>query len=227
MREFCLFCSIQTVEKQRLKKGKKSYMDYEASSEGLKCVKCGGYACRLCLVEVINKFKPIHRTHDRWCREVSKYLEGGSSIPFVGGHCCEWTIQKKLSHVEFSKRCHNVLLPRRFDGYLFLPEYGLLIDSPLNGSVDVHGFGESIKEGRYNHVDGVWHALIPQNIAIELEKQNVMPNGEDLKLVYGLPSRRNIEVESICRKKKRMINMARSSICLYGILYRFSISLFF
>jgi hypothetical protein len=61
---------------------------------------------------------------------------------------------------------------RRYDGHLVLPEYGLLLDSSLNGDMDMHAFGNGDPQ-----MKGVWHTLVLQGVAIEAHEQNLIPDG--------------------------------------------------
>jgi hypothetical protein len=99
-------------------------------------------------------------------------------------------VQRKALHVaRKAEELHEWSASRRLDGYLHLPEYGLLLDPPLAGAVDVHAFGEC--EG----TRGIWHAVVPSSVSIEAEKVKLEPNGADAKC--RLEDKRAICVERI------------------------------
>jgi hypothetical protein len=52
----------------------------------------------------------------------------------------------KKMKIELKQHWEQVAASRQFDGHLFLPEYGLLIGSLLNGAIDIHAFGTSRNE---------------------------------------------------------------------------------
>ena len=68
----------------------------------------------------------------------------------------------------------NAAQPRCFDGHLVIPENGLLLDSPLNGDVDMHAFGNGDRE-----LKGLWHLVVAQTTAIEAEQCKLEPDGRD------------------------------------------------
>ena len=73
-----------------------------------------------------------------------------------------------------SQAASNAAQPRRFDGHLVIPEYGLLLDSPLNGDVDMHAFGNGDKD-----LKALWHSVVPETTAIKAEQCKLEPDGQD------------------------------------------------
>jgi hypothetical protein len=139
-----------------------------ASTKGLRCGLCQGFACITCLSTVLEEVTTQSVTTDRWCTQVQKYLTTGEEPKDFVGHCCEWNQQKKL----VAKEADTASQPRRYDGHLLVPEYGILLDSPLNGDVDMHAMGKGDPE-----LNGLWHAVVPEATAIEAERQNLIPDG--------------------------------------------------
>jgi hypothetical protein len=165
----CLFCHSMGL---RSRPGRTA-TELVAATKGLKCGVCRGFVCDTCLNVVIDKVKENRKSslrHDPWCVEVQKYLESGTVPEKFVGHCCEWSIQKGA----ISKAATTAAEPRRYDGGLVLPEYGLVLDSPLNGDVDMHAFGNGDPQ-----LEGVWHSLVPEATAIEAHKQDLVPDGAD------------------------------------------------
>jgi hypothetical protein len=117
----CSFCSLQTVETQRVREGGKSHQNYTASADGLNCTKCQRFAWRFCLEDIIEVIELEHTTKDKWYEEVNAYLNGVLPISFIG-HCCEWRLKKKTK-MESKQQREEVAASRPFDGHLFLPEY--------------------------------------------------------------------------------------------------------
>jgi hypothetical protein len=142
-----------------------------SACKGLRCARCRGFVCDTCLKVVIDKVNEKRMrslADDRWCSEVQKYLLNGTVPEEFIGHCCEWALHKK----EGLKAASSAAKPRRYDGHLVLPEYGLLLDSPLNGDVDMHAFGNGDEQ-----IKGVWHALVPEATAILAHEENLVPDG--------------------------------------------------
>jgi hypothetical protein len=152
----------------RERKGKTAF-ELVASSKGLRCCKCHGFACHSCLTVVIDGVKrKKSRLEDNWCVQVQAYLHSGVEPKQFIGHCCEW-LQYKYAGPKPDDFAGE---ERRYDGHLVLPEYGLLLDSPLDGNVDMHAFGNGDPR-----MKGVWHALVPEGVAIEAQRQKLVPDG--------------------------------------------------
>jgi hypothetical protein len=160
----CLLCHSMGL---RSRPGKTA-AELVSASKGVRCSICRGFVCDTCLKVVINKVNKNSLLDDRWCLEVQEYL-GSAIVPdkFIG-HCCEWLLHKK----EGAKVAEFAAAARKFDGHLVLPEYGLLLDSPLNGDVDMHAFGNGDPQ-----IKGVWHALVPEDTAIKAHAENLVPDG--------------------------------------------------
>ena len=149
----------------------KTATELVAASKGLRCAVCRGFVCDTCLEAVIDKVEEKRKSSlvdDRWCSEVQDYLQIGKVPEIFVGHCCEWALKKKKGE----KAASSAAKPRRYDGHLVLPEYGLLLDSPLNGDVDMHAFGNGDKQ-----IKGVWHALVPEATATQAHEENLVPDG--------------------------------------------------
>ena len=69
---------------------------------------------------------------------------------------------------------------RRYDGFLFIPEYGLLIDSPLC-QVDILALGKDPEHS----LDALWHCVVNEDLSILAESKNVVPDGQSAKLSYA------------------------------------------
>ena len=106
---------------------------------------------------------------DEWCETVRSHLNGGEIPSNFIGHCCELKL-------EVGPPKPNV--ERRFDGYMHLPEYGLMFCPNLDG-LDVHAFGKDKK----NNLDGVLHAVVDENTAIDCELLNVVPDGSGARIL--------------------------------------------
>ena len=98
------------------------------------------------------------------------YLKKRRVIKDFIGHCCELD---KQSIVE-SPDAH---LPRKFDGYLFLPDYQLLI-SPNFENVDIHAFGED----SVHDLSPVMHGVVNEITAIEAAKKGIIPTGNAARI---------------------------------------------
>jgi hypothetical protein len=163
----CMFCHSMGL---RSRAGKTA-TELVASTRGLRCAVCRGFVCDTCLKVVINKVQEKRKrslADDRWCSEVQECLQNGTVPEKFLGHCCEWALHKKKG----AKAASSALEPRRYDGHLVLPQHGLLLDSPFNGDVDMHAFGNGDLQ-----IKGVWHALVPEATAIQAHEENLVPDG--------------------------------------------------
>ena len=66
----------------------------------------------------------------------------------------------------------------RYDGYLYFPEYNLMIDPPFGGQVDIHYLGEMKTEMEI--LSGAWPSVVPKNLSVECFNQNTWCLGEKL-----------------------------------------------
>ena len=57
---------------------------------------------------------------------------------------------------------------------LVVPEYGLLLDSPLHGDMDIHAFGNGDRA-----LKGLWHLVMVEATAIRAEQYKLEPDGRD------------------------------------------------
>ena len=202
----CVFCSPSFAVKKVKNKDHKiegnGIMVGIANSRGLKCTRCGRYACLDCLRKIIEKI-PKNKW-DAWCRHVASFVKsnGRSKIEdgFVG-HCCEHHITKKSASknqdLNLSLPPTSIPAPQKgehsnlplCDGDLFLPEFDLLIQTSFV-SVDIH----ALAPDRSTSLPGAWHATIPLPDAIEFQQKEIFPKPFDVscatrikKLKIALP----------------------------------------
>ena len=143
--------------------------EYVSSQHGLTCSKCKSFSCSFCLAMIIERATK-ERLHDQWSQIVNRFLVDGIIPSNFIGHCCEWDVQ-------LATNVSTATSPRRFDGYLFLPEYQLLIDSNF-GNVDIHAFGADAKYS----LSPVWHGVVDEHTAIEAAERNLYPDGTAAKI---------------------------------------------
>ena len=77
--------------------------------------------------------------YDQWCDVVNIYINDMIlPLNFIS-HCCE------IEH--FSKGLMPIqdISSNFFVGWVFLSQLMLLIDSPMHGNIDIHGFGKGDK----------------------------------------------------------------------------------
>ena len=111
-------------------------------------------------------------------------LNSGFSQSNFIGHCCEWIVN------QCTPKHHT--LPRRFDGYLVYPEYGIMICPNFSG-VDILALG---KDSEHN-LDEVWHAVIDEETSVQCEKLDIQPSGANAK-ICNIYSRKVIWNGSLC-----------------------------
>ena len=133
-KQHCTFCSKHAIKQKSLDKRKNAiFYDFTPSSSGLTCSRCNRFACSLCLKSIIKRANK-EKLSDSWSEAVQFFLKKRRVPKGFVGHCCEWYVQPKITPP-------NAHLPRKFDGYLFLPEYQVLISLNFD-NVDVHAFGK-------------------------------------------------------------------------------------
>ena len=189
MRLSCVFC------------GRKSIQTSSQSCHttcGISCSVCGKFSCRKCLKLIVSK--AINEDlWDDWCAEVMLCLNNSGPMNHFIGHCCEL----RFHSTPVSKTSYS----QRFDGYLVLPEYQLMINPNFSG-VDVHALGRDAD----NQLLDVWHAVVDEQTAIECEELNIVPNKSGAKLcdVYSHEVRWN---DSLCSVN---IMVFQQSVCFDG-----------
>jgi hypothetical protein len=170
----CVMCSPTTIERQISNKGK-VFQNLTQAQIGLQCDVCSQHACHTCLEKILSLVPVGFAATDPWCSYVRAFLNSSSSNfqqehGYFTGHCCELReagkFQKKKSEV---KKDGNMKL----DGSLFLPEFNLLINSPIGdgGPIDVHGMGKD------KFLPGEVHCVINPVLARQLFKHNITPDG--------------------------------------------------
>ena len=164
----CLLCSTKTIKSSSfLTKRAASFINYIPSKLGLTCTKCQSFACKYCIVLIHQSIEPKLRANDQWCQDVRSFLsKKPMRVDFVG-HCCEFAVLPRCT-----QDVQSLILPCRYDGCLFFPEYGVLVDTCFE-SVDVFAFGPDIG----CNLKGLWHSVVDYKTARMLEKACVKPDG--------------------------------------------------
>ena len=162
----CVLCNGKSLT--RATKHASKAARFQPDDDGIFCSKCSRFACNACL-KAITDCASQKKLSDGWCRAVEDHLKGKQAqTPFIG-HCCEWAVESKEPNADKE---------RRFEGYIFFPEYSLLIDPTFNG-VDVHALG---KDSKHN-LEAVWHAVVDEEVSIQCEALDVVPDRTKAKVV--------------------------------------------
>lgn len=218
MEHSCIFCSFNSIETQR-KLEKRVFIDLTMNSMGLYCSVCGSFSCKTCLDKVIANIPNKLQLHDSWCSYVSAYLMSSTSPPpdFVGS-CCELKLQAKASALSSNQRASELQESTRYDGCLYLPEFSLLIDSPIGngGPVDIHGFA---KENQLR--DGVMHCVLSHETSRIMHSRNIVANGAgaNWRFHHELPL-----LEITIRLPYEQSPMTVSSMFLFVYIVNYSLS---
>ena len=160
----CVFCCFNSLTHPTAKSAR-----LKQDSHGLTCSKCSRFACNACLEVIQEKIAKSKHLKDEWCKVVKDYLNGMDVSSSFIGHCCEWQLEPKIT---------NPFAERRFDGFLFLPEYAILISPNING-VDIHAFGKD----RSNNLNGVMHAVVDEYVSVQCKAQNIVPDRSAARIV--------------------------------------------
>ena len=130
----------------------------ELKLDNVQCSNCLQRTCINCIKLIYNKISPIR--HDDWCFSMKQYINSGRLSPKFIGHCCE--LKQRLKN-NISSRTIRKSKKLLCDGYLFIPECNLILDSPIETCVDVHGFGKGDTE-----INALMHGVIGQELARQL-----------------------------------------------------------
>ena len=135
----------------------------------LECSKCCRLTCISCFKMILAKINI--NDYDNWCNEVSKYIKNGIIPKHFIGHCCEVAHRKKIL-------CTSLGQKKKFDGWVFFPELMLLIDSPLNGDIDIHGFGKGD-----SNISPLIHGVIGHDLARYLYQVRFKPSHKSKQFI--------------------------------------------
>ena len=168
----CAMCSPKTIERKNANKKDRFHFIMQ-SATGLKCSMCSRVTCRSCLEKVRREIKRNIAATDPWCLNIDSFLhsekETESPQDFTGfiGHCCELRIWRK------AYKKPPITNAMKLDGSLHLPEFNLLINSPLGngGPVDIHGMGQD------TNLPAVVHCVLSPTLCAEICKRKIIPTG--------------------------------------------------
>lgn len=129
----------------------------------------------------------------------------------IRGHCCEFSVWDNASMSDLSgnasskgtqqtpgnassKGVQETPIRTHLDGFLFFPEYQLLVDSPLGdgGPIDIHALSAI---GR--NFPGVYHGVVSVEAAAVAANSDVQPNSSSSSfyaLTFG-PNIYTLEIE--------------------------------
>ena len=152
----CVFCCDGSLSHPELH----NYQFFQVHS-GLTCKTCSKFSCEGCLQVIVAEMEEKN-LRDDWYDYVVKFLSGLPTPLAFRCSFCEWSINLE---------CSKPHMPRRFDGYLFLPDYALMI-CPNFAGVDIIALGQDSP----NNLDAVLHAVVDEETSIKCESQNVVPD---------------------------------------------------
>ena len=129
-----------------------------------------------------------HGTNDPWCCVVKKYILNGETPTNFVGHCCELTIG--IERRRYDKKNKIDIGGRRYDGYLHLPDFAILVASKFQ-CTDVHGLiecaeaeakanaGKNDKKVKYkSHFGPLAHCVIGEEASKRYHKNKVEAKGD-------------------------------------------------
>ena len=160
----CVLCSDESLTHKR-----PNSAHLKQDERGLTCTKCLQFACNACLKVVLEKAFDKNQ-NDNWCMMVGEYLRGNPASSQFVGHCCEW-LTAAPNQSTFQDE-------RRFDGYLFLPEYAIMISPNFKG-VDIHAFGGD----NANKLPPVLHGVVDEDLAVQCKFLNIFPDRSASEIV--------------------------------------------
>jgi hypothetical protein len=111
---------------------------------------------------------------NEWFHQTTDYIETGTIPDEYIGNCCALEIDDTPNR-------NPPLSNRKFAGYLVCLDYGILISPSVSDmAVDLHAFGNDCQA----KVDGVVHAVVSDDVAIQAAKNDVIPNSQKCRLVH-------------------------------------------
>ena len=162
-------------------KGKISKDYICTTNRGLSCQLCNHYACVSCVMAIRDKMPKRASAYDQWSAFVDdkkqQLMQGIVQIP--QGHCCEWKRHGDAASkaTRAKKKVHPKRIPTKYSGYLHYLGCNLLVDSPTNGVIDIHGAGEigddTSADRDKGYVKGVMHCVLNTETCVRLAQNNV------------------------------------------------------
>ena len=144
MSQRCILGSPRSLHFVPRGKGKVS-KDYICSTtRGLSCQLCNNYACVYCVMAIRDKMPKRASAYDQW----SAFVDDKKQEPLMQGivrtpqgHYCEWKRHDDAASkaTRAKKHVHPKRIHTKYSGYLHYLGCNLLVDSPTNGVIDIHG----------------------------------------------------------------------------------------
>ena len=164
----------------------------------LECMKFHSKACNSCIHSICLNMK-MNKDHsdNNWYHQVQDTILRDKQLLSYVGHCCEIkaSIDKCVKNINPPLNCsENIEL--RYNGYLHLPELGILIPPPIVRYVDVHGF----RKEENSEVPGLLHGVIGRDCANECSISDIVSDEKDSDLIsheYKGVNMRDISRESV------------------------------
>ncbi|OEU15961.1 hypothetical protein FRACYDRAFT_240658 [Fragilariopsis cylindrus CCMP1102] len=201
-KKLCLLCSYRSIEKKQfgmIRNGIPNTKTFQQTDIGLTCKKCNSFTC----IDCINLVVPVmcHDKHKFESTVFFDHLEQASSAQqstlldshseFIG-HCCLINKSFRLETDPVHPNQHRCDQSRersidsRLSGCIFIPEFLLFIDSPID-CMDIHTVGgeyemkesnkrdtcrlssSSSKHQHYKHeyLPPRWGGVVPHDFAVE------------------------------------------------------------
>jgi hypothetical protein len=198
----CIMCSSSTIEKKN--KGKQEQFKVILQGKtGLECSVCSKKTCCTCLKKMYKEIKQSVAATDTWCCNVESFLHSDmkeeTDQDFAGfiGHCCELRIWRKAYK---KPSCTKEM---KLDGSLHLPEFNLLINSPLGngGPVDIHGMGQD------TNLPPVVHCVLSPSLCTEIFQKKIIPTGKAASFfLLGVTHNFKIDIELPYTAKRKHVS---------------------
>ncbi len=139
------------------------YRTCNPANDGLFCAGCGEFSCFQCVVSILKEIKRKHKLayqNDPLCQEFVSCMKARFKRPRHLRFCHRCWFRDEMKEMD---RQHELMLDTcnkslYGDGFIYLPDFGIVIDSPMvtKRFVDVHGFGEETM----NELNAVSHMVI-------------------------------------------------------------------
>ena len=144
------------------------------------CSICKKKVCLNCAMAICRKMEVNNDHHgDLWYHNVISNYDTNSSNSFIG-HCCE--IRSNIANCKGNITKENSKFGLRYDGYIHLPQLGLLIPPPILTHIDIHAFGKET----HNGIPSLLHAVVGYSTSSKCMEDNVIPDNSNSKIISKL-----------------------------------------
>ena len=192
--KLCLFADPVTLEPTRKREGKISEIFNCTLRSGIICKKCNRFVCSDCALLIRSNIPKKGKHDDYWLSFLDEHVSliRKQIVSIDLGHCCEFKIKRDVPTVKqdqniiktgkknqsFSKKRkkakrHEVTIKKSYSGYIHWLGCKLIVDSPKDGVIDIHGAGEIGRVKDRDYTKGIYHCVLSTECSVRVSMNNV------------------------------------------------------